>query len=107
MSLPAPGARELPEALGGRYNAQIRGEEGFVGDRASSRAFGSILADWRARMRQVCDDPLRDEPLGKDQRDTLDKLLVEGDVEAAGLVLSAVEEFAQELVLVCQKLLGL
>ncbi len=101
------GTRELPDVLIDAYNAEIRDEEGFIGDRASSRAFGSILEDWRDRMRQVSGDPLDEQPSGKLHREALDGLLIQGDIEAAGLVLSAVEEFAQALSQVCQRLLKL
>ena len=105
--MPIHGARELPAVLVDNYNAELRDGEGFVGDRASSRAFRSILDDWRERLRQIADDPLGELPTEKVQRRTLDKLLVNGDVEAAGLVLSAVEEFAQELATVCRRLMRL
>ena len=105
--MPAHGARELPAVLVDSYNAELRDSEGFIGDRASSRAFRSILDDWRDRLRQVADDPLGEQPTEKVQRKKLDKILVDGDVEAAGLVLTAVEEFAQELAAVCRKLLRL
>jgi hypothetical protein len=105
--MPAHGARELPGLAVDDYNAELRDAEGFVGDRASSRAFRSILEDWRDRIRQVGADPLGDKPSEKVQRKKLDKLLLQGDVEAAGLVLSGVEEFAQELATVCRRLLRL
>ncbi len=101
------GARELDGVRIDSYSAEQRDQNGFIGDRASSRAFGSILENWRERMRQVSGDPLDNEPMGAVSRSRLDELLLQGDVEAAGLVLSAVEEFAQELSAVCQRLLQL
>jgi hypothetical protein len=86
---------------------ELREAGGFIGDRASSRAFRSILDDWRDRLRRIADDPLGEQPSDKVQRRELDKLLVNGDVEAAGVVLSAIEEFAQELATVCRRLLRL
>ena len=105
--MPAHGARELPAVLVDSYNVELREAGGFIGDRASSRAFRSILDDWRDRLRRIADDPLGEQPSEKVQRRELDKLLVNGDVEAAGLVLSAIEEFAQELATVCRRLLRL
>ena len=105
--MPAHGTRELPAVLVDSYNVELREAGGFIGDRASSRAFRSILDDWRDRLRQIADDPLGEQPSDKVQRRELDKLLVNGDVEAAGLVLSAIEEFAQELATVCRRLLRL
>ena len=105
--MPAHGTRELPAVLVDSYNVELREAGGFIGDRASSRAFRSILDDWRDRLRRIADDPLGEQPTEKVQRRELDKLLVNGDVEAAGLVLSAIEEFAQELATVCRRLLRL
>jgi hypothetical protein len=105
--MPAHGTRELPAVLVDSYNVELREAGGFIGDRASSRAFRSILDDWRDRLRRIADDPLGERPTDKVQRRELDMLLVKGDVEAAGLVLSAIEEFAQELATVCRRLLRL
>ncbi len=107
-TIPTHGAAVLPEVTVETYNAELRDAEGFLGDRASNRAFRSILQDWRERVRQVGEDPL-----GAEEADTavgkrkLDKLLISGEPEAAGLVLSAVEEFAGELATVCRRLLRL
>ncbi len=107
-TIPTHGADVLPEVVVETYNAELRDADGFLGDRASNRAFRSILQDWRERMRQVGDDPLGadevDAPVGKRK---LDKLLMSGEPEAAGLVHSAVEEFAGELATVCRRLLRL
>src|ERR1700730_281139 len=105
--MPAHGTRELPAVLVDSYNVELREAGGFIGDRASSRAFRSILDDWRDRLRRIADDPLGEQPTDKVPRRELDMLLVKGDVEAAGLVLSAIEEFAQELAAVCRRLLRL
>lgn len=98
-------ALELPSVTVDSYNLELRSEAGFVGDRASKRAFHHILEDWRERMREVGDDPLGDEPSDKVSKRRLDKLLVEGDPEAAGLVHGVVEEFAGELATVVRRFL--
>jgi predicted NBD/HSP70 family sugar kinase len=91
------------------YNVEMRDAEGgFLGDRASNRAFRAILEDWRERMRTA--DPDGEDPLGDEaSRDIgkkrLDKALIEGDPQAAGLVLGAIEEFAQELASVTRRFL--
>ena len=41
--LPADGAAVLPEVIVETYNAELRDDGGFVGDRASKRAFQSSL----------------------------------------------------------------
>ena len=54
----AHAALELPSVTIDSYNVELRDEEGFLGDRASNRAFRNLLEDWRERLRQVGDDPL-------------------------------------------------
>ena len=45
------------------YNADLRDFEGFLGDRASRRAFMALVEDWRERLRQLGqDDPLGETP---------------------------------------------
>jgi len=46
----AHGGRVLPAVTVDTYNEELRDEEGFLGDRASRRAFRVILADWRDRL---------------------------------------------------------
>ncbi len=48
----------LPSVTVDTYNEELRDEEGFVGDRASGRAFRAILDDWRERIAQHGEDPL-------------------------------------------------
>jgi predicted NBD/HSP70 family sugar kinase len=99
---------ELPSVVIDSYNVELRDKDGFVGDRASNRAFRAILDDWRERLeRHVGEDPLGDTPSREIGKKKLDKLLVEGDPEAAGVVQSAVEEFAQELAAVVRRFLRL
>jgi predicted NBD/HSP70 family sugar kinase len=101
------GASRLPSAVVKAYNVELRDGEGFVGDRASNRAFREIVEQWRERLREVGDDPLGDTPTSKLSKKKLDKVLVDGDPEAAGVVQSAIEEFASELTGVVQRLLKL
>ncbi len=89
------------------YNEELRDAEGFIGDRASKRAFQAIIDDWRERLRKVGDDPLGEDATEAIGKRKLDKLLVDGDPEAAGLVHSAIEEFAQELAGVIRRFLRL
>ncbi len=70
------------------YNAELRDEDGFLGERASGRAFRAILQDGRERVRQVDDeDPFGDVPSSDARKKTLNKLLVSRDPEAASVVL--------------------
>jgi len=99
------GAADLPLVHVDSYNEEIRDREGFLGDRASNRAFHEILDEWRAKLRRVDEDPL-----GKDEgirKKTLDKIIAEGDAKEAGLVQSVIEEFAQEFSAVVRQFLKL
>ena len=101
------GAGKLASVTVDTYNAELRDPDGFVGDRASKRAFQGILDEWRERMCKMGGDPLGEEPTSAIGKKTLDRLLVDGDPEAAGLILGAIEEFAQELTEVIRRFLRL
>src|SRR5262245_22421295 len=90
------GADQLPAVSVDADNGEMRSAEGFVGDRASKRAFQAILDDWRERVRQVGADPLGEIPSEALSKKELDKLLSEGDAEAAGILHGAIEDFSQE-----------
>jgi predicted NBD/HSP70 family sugar kinase len=94
---------QLPAVAIDSYNVELRDKEGFLGDRASNRAFRAILEDWRERLREQGEDPVGDEPSHSISKKKLDKLLLEGDPEAAGVVHGAIEEFAQELATVVRR----
>lgn len=99
------GANSLAAVEIDAYNAELRDSEGFVGDRASNRAFRAILEEWRERLRKVGDDPLGELDSDDISKKKLDKLLLEGDSEVAGLVHAAVEDFAKELATVTSRFL--
>ena len=101
------GAKGLSRVTVDHYNAELRSEEGFVGDRASKRAFQRILDEWREKMRESGEDPFGETPSDEISKKSLDKLLVEGDIEAAGTIHSAIEEFAQEFTSVIRRFLRL
>jgi predicted NBD/HSP70 family sugar kinase len=106
-SLLKHGASELARVTVDHYNAELRTTDGFVGDRASKRAFQSILDDWRERVRKKGEDPFGDAASEELSKKELDKLLLEGDAEAAGTIHSAIEEFAQEFATVIRRFLRL
>ena len=89
------------------YNAELRDGEGFIGDRASNRAFRSLLEDIRERLAAIGDDPIGEEPSEEISKRKLDKLLADGDPEAAGVVHGAIEAFAQEFAAVIRRFLKL
>lgn len=101
------GAAQLSAVIVDTYNEELRDSDGFVGDRASKRAFHSILDDWRERLRKLGDDPLGEEPSEQIGKKRLEKILAGDDVEAAGLVHGAIEEFAQELAIVIRRFMRL
>ena len=89
------------------YNAELRDAEGFIGDRASNRAFRGILEDWREQIREIGEDPIGDVASADISKKALDKLITAGEPEAAGLLIGTVEEFAQEFATVIRRFLRL
>ncbi len=107
QSLTVHGATRLSTVHVDTYNADLRDEDGFIGDRASGRAFKAILEDGRDRVRQTDADPIGDVPSSAVSKKKLDDLLVNGDPEAAGVVLGTIEDFAQEFAAVIRRFLRL
>lgn len=101
------GARVLPAVTVDTYNEELRDEDGFVGDRASGRAFRAILEDWRGKLRAQGEDPFGDTPMEEISQSRLDRMLAGADPLAAGLVHTVVEEFAVELATVVRRFLRL
>ena len=64
-TLPVHGALVLPSVEVDSYNLEVEDEEGFVGDRASRRAFRDILERWREPLRKLGGDPLGEEASDK------------------------------------------
>jgi ROK family len=101
------GARMLPAVSVDTYNEELRDDDGFVGDRASRRAFRAILADWRDTLRERGDDPFGDTPTEEIPKSKLDKMLAGEDAVMAGLIHTVVEEFAGELAVVVRRFMRL
>jgi hypothetical protein len=105
-TLPTHGAGTLPSVTVDNYNLEIEDADGFIGDKARRDAFREALDDWRKEHKQaVGEDPLgktKTEDLSKKQ---LDEVLTSGSVEAAGIVLSAIEDYAQALFKVLRRFL--
>jgi predicted NBD/HSP70 family sugar kinase len=99
------GATELPSVFVDSYNLELRDKEGFIGDRASKRAFAEKLEDWREKLRKIGEDPFGDVKTKDISKRQLDAVLADGDNEAAALIHGAVEEFAQELAGVIRRFL--
>jgi predicted NBD/HSP70 family sugar kinase len=105
LALPTHGAATLPSVVVESYNLEIEDDEGFVGDKASKSAFWEIVDRWRQSLKDLGEDPFGDAPSGEIGKKQLEALLIEGDPKAAGLVQSAVEEFAQQLAKVIKRFL--
>ena len=103
----AHGASRLTDVEIDAYNEEISDKEGFVGDRASGRAFRAILETAREQVRKLDKDPIGEVASEEISKKQLDRLLVEGDAEAAGLVLGTIEEFAREFADVIRQFLRL
>ena len=102
------GASQLTGVVLDAYNTELRDKEGFIGDRASKRAFRAILDEWRDRLRKLGDeDPLGDEETEDVSPDKLERLMRDERPEVAALVHGVIEEFAQELAGVTRRFLKL
>lgn len=104
-TLPTHGAATLPSVEVDSYNLEISDAEGFYGDKASKGAFWEIVDKWRKTLTEDGSDPLGDTPTDKISKKQLEALLAKGDPEAAAVVQSAVEEFAQRLAKVIRRFL--
>jgi hypothetical protein len=63
-SLAGHGVAQLTSVTVDTYNAELRDKDGFVGDKASRRAFRAIVEDWRERLSG-------DDPMGKAETDKI------------------------------------
>jgi hypothetical protein len=97
----------LPAVRIGSYNIEIRANGKFIGDSASGRAFRALLEDGRRRVSKFEADPIGDTASSQISKKTLDRLLLAGDVEGAGVVLGAIEEFSQRFARVIGRFLRL
>ena len=61
----AHGARRLPGGEVISYNVELKDEKGFVGDRASKRAFRHFIEEWRKPLRRIGQDPFGNEQSAK------------------------------------------
>jgi len=99
------GAARLPAVNVDSYNVELKDQDGFLGDRANKQVFRDMLESWRKKLRKLGDDPFEDTPTDKITKSELDRVLSEGDAEAAGVIQGAIEEFAKELAHVIRRFL--
>jgi hypothetical protein len=105
-TLPTHGAATLPSVTVDSYNLELEDADGFVGDKARRAAFVEALDDWRNRHKEASgDDPLGDAKTENLSKKQLDELLASGSLEAAGIVLSAIEDYAEDLYKVLKRFL--
>ena len=57
------------------YNVELEDDEGFIGDRASRRAFRQFIENWRNSMREMGQDPFGEELTVKIEKKRLDAIL--------------------------------
>lgn len=105
-TLPTHGAATLPSATVDSYNLELEDAGGFIGDKARRDAFRESLDGWRKHHKAVTgEDPLGDSKTAEISKKQLDELLASGSVEASGIVLSAIEDYAQALFTVLRRFL--
>jgi hypothetical protein len=101
------GSLRLPAVDVDSYNIELTDDEGFIGDRASRGAFRNMVERIRKMLRKSGDDPLGDEDSDELSKSELDRILLQGEPEAAGVIHAAVEDFSQEFALIIQRFLKL
>src|SRR5262245_50530214 len=104
---PVHGAHALPEVVLKSDKLELQEAEAFTGGRASGRAFRALLDELRAQVSEAAKDPLGKKPTKDLSKKQLDKILVDGDPNAAGVIQGAIEEFAKQLAGVVRRYLRL
>lgn len=104
-SIAEHGASHLPSVEVDTYNIELKDDEGFIGDRASKGAFRDIIENWRKPLRKNSEDPFGKEPSETIPKKALDDVMAKGELEAAGIVQGAIEDFSQEFALVIRRYL--
>jgi hypothetical protein len=108
LAFSAHGQSRLPGVNVESYNVALRdGDAGFVGDRASKRAFREFVEQWRKPLRAIGRDPFGEQASKAVSKQRLDEVLLGGDRGAARVVEGAIEGFAHQLARVIRRFLGL
>lgn len=100
------GALTLPAVKIESYNLEIRDGKSFVGDQASGRAFRMLLDKVQDEAGELAEDALGNVRAAEMKKKEWDKLLTEGDADAAAIIHGAVEEFSQSLAGVVRRYLA-
>ena len=102
------GAAQLPGVVVDSYNINLQDFRDSARRPCKPRCFLALVKDWRERLRKLgYDGPLGEISADELKKKKLDQLLMQADPEAAALIHSAMEEFAQELVGVVGRFLRL
>jgi len=105
VALPWHGAADLPAAQVDSYNLELRDTEGFIGDKASGRAFRDLIDRIRKEGRDLTEHDLRTTRARDMSKKEFDAILTGEDLGAAAIVHGAIEEFAQSITAVVQRFL--
>jgi predicted NBD/HSP70 family sugar kinase len=100
------GSDQLPGVTITSYNLEVKDKDGFIGDKASGRAFRSFVRDWRVTLRELGKDPFSEDLDAPVSKKKLDKFLAAGDPDAAAVVQGAIEDFANNLAFVVKRYLA-
>src|SRR5258708_39796816 len=95
-ALDVHGALRLPAVDVDSYNLALKDDEGFVGDRASRKAFHAILENWRKPLRKLGADPFGDTASDDLSRKKLDEVLAGRGIDAASGNQSPSQEIGQD-----------
>lgn len=101
----AHGAQRLPAVEVDTYNLELKDDDGFLGDRASKKAFYAQLDKWRKPLGKMKKDPFGDTPSVEISKKNLDAALKGDNPDAAGIVQGAIEDFAQDLAFIIRRFL--
>lgn len=99
------GSAHLPMAEVDAYNVEIREQGRFVGDRANKRAFLALIEKWRKLAASRGEDPFAGLATEDLSRKKMVRALRTGETAAAGVLQSAIDEFAHGLVDVIERYL--
>lgn len=101
----AHGAAELPAVIIDEYSSKLRGKNGFLGDDANKTTFSLKVDELRKLLPAHGKDPLNKTPAKDISRKKINALLRGDDVEAAAVIMGAIEGFAQDFAGVIGKFL--
>lgn len=105
VALPWHGASDLPAVQVDSYNLELRDADGFIGDKASGRAFRDLIDRIRKDGKDLTEHELRTTRARDMSKREFDAILTGEDMGAAAIVHGAIEEFAQNITAVVQRFL--